>query len=118
MERKCLVERERRGGGGVENETNSRGGGGERNRQGEEQGQDGKMKDEGWLSHKLPKALLLTVFLSEDERTLLRLKERKREEKRVRDELNREIVEKETKKKKEMSSAQKTSYGECLAFIS
>lgn len=34
--------------------------------------QDREMKDEDWLSHKLPKALLLTVFLSENERTLLR----------------------------------------------
>lgn len=45
---------------------------GERDGRGEEQGRDGKMKDEGWFSHKLPKAPLLTVFLSEDERTLLR----------------------------------------------
>lgn len=64
--------RERKGGGGVEKETETPEEEGERRRQGEEQGQDGQMKDEGWLSHKLPKALLLTVFLSEDERTLLR----------------------------------------------
>lgn len=38
----------------------------------EEPGPDGKMKYEGWFSHKLPKATLLTVFLFEDERTLLR----------------------------------------------
>lgn len=35
------------------------------------------MKDGALLSHKLPQALLLTVFLSEGERTLLRWKERK-----------------------------------------
>lgn len=61
----------RKGGGGVEEETGSPEEEGERSR-GEEQGQDGEMKDGGLLSHKLPKALLLTGFLSQDERTLLR----------------------------------------------
>lgn len=40
--------------------------------EGDRKRQDREMKDEDWLSHKLPKALLLTVFLSENERTLLR----------------------------------------------
>lgn len=58
---------------GVEKETETTEEEGERETgEGEEQGEDGKMKDEGWFSHKLPKAPLLTVFLSEDERTLLR----------------------------------------------
>lgn len=76
MERKWLGERKRRGGeeggGGGEKETESPEDEGERDERREERGQDGKMKDEGWFSHKLPKAPLLTVFLSEDERTLLR----------------------------------------------
>lgn len=59
------------GGGGVEKETGSQEEEGERSR-GEEQGQDREMKDGGLLSNKLPKALLLTVFLSQDGRTLLR----------------------------------------------
>lgn len=38
----------------------------------ENRDQDGKMKDEDWFSYKPPKAPLLTMFLSEDVRTLLR----------------------------------------------
>lgn len=52
-------------------ERQREGGGGGDWREGE-QAQDGKMKDEDWFSHKLPKATLLTVFLSEDVRTVLR----------------------------------------------
>ncbi len=63
---------ERVAGGERERVESYRGGGREGDGQGEEQSQDEKMKDEGSLSHKLPKAPLLTVFLCEDERTLLR----------------------------------------------
>lgn len=50
-------------------------GGGEKEARGgarRQRGRTGEMKYEGWFSHKLPKAPLLTVFLFVDERTWLR----------------------------------------------
>lgn len=60
MERKWLGEREREskgGGGRRRGDRHSRGGRGREPGEGKNRGRDGEMKDEGWLSHKLPKAL-------------------------------------------------------------